>query len=293
MQYQRHSWMTEPAKARSEIWRTIAGFVAILITASILNALAFGAVGNAFPDWARYTLLAEPLGNTPGAVLFLLFSFGLTLTATVGAAKLLHKRGLQSLIGPIGAALPDFWRCIRLLMILTVALFLIPSGEGEPLIANLNFGKWLALLPLALLGILVQVSTEEIMFRGYLQQQLAARFKSPIIWMLIPATLFALGHFSSENGELAPFIVIWALLFGVAAADLTARSGSLGPAIALHLVNNAAAMLLVAMPDSFSGLALYHHPFFLSDIELLSAPMLLDLLHLLVAWLTCRIAIRR
>lgn len=293
MQYQRHSWMTEPAKARSEIWRALAGFVAILITVSILNALAFSAVGNAFPDWTRDTLLAEPLGNTPGAALFLLFSFVLALIATAGVTKTLHNRGLQSLIGPIGAALPDFWRCIRLLMILTVALFLIPSGESEPLIANLNFGKWLAFLPFALLGILVQVSTEEIMFRGYIQQQLAARFKSPILWMLIPATLFAIGHYSSENGELAPFIVIWALLFGVAAADLTARSGSLGPAIALHLVNNATAMLLVATPDSFAGLALYHHPFSLSDIEALSAPMLLDILHLLVAWLTCRIAIRR
>lgn len=293
MQYQRHTWMTAPAKARSEIWRTVAGFVAILIAALILNAFTFGVVEKFFPAWTRNVLMSEPLGGKPSAILFLLFTFALTMLATAGVARVLHQRSFESLIGPFRAALPDFWRCIKLLAILTVALFLIPSGEEMQLIPNLPFGQWLFWLPLALLGILVQVSTEEIMFRGYMQQQLAARFNSPIIWMLVPSTLFAFGHYSPENGEMAPLIIIWALLFGVAAADLTARSGSLGPAIALHLANNAAAMLFVAMPDSFSGLALYHYPFSVHELEPLSAPIILDIMHLLIAWLTCRIAIRR
>ena len=37
---------------------------------------------------------------------------------------------------------------------------------------------------------------------------------------------------------------IWAGAFGIAAADLTARCGTLGPAIALHFGNNLCAALI-------------------------------------------------
>ena len=149
-------------------------------------------------------------------------------------------------------------------------------------------------LPIALLAVLVQSSAEEIIFRGYLQQQLGARFRSPWVWMVVPSVLFALAHYDPQAaGENVWLIVIWAGFFGAAMADLTARAGNLGPAIAVHFVNNALALLVVALPDQLGGAALYLLPFGLSDVEAMRAWMPVDFVTTFVMWLVARLAIRR
>jgi uncharacterized membrane protein len=96
-----------------------------------------------------------------------------------------------------------------------------------------------------------------------------------------------------QAGELAWVIVLWSALFGLALADLTARAGTLGPAIALHLINNATAILFISMPDSLSGLSLYHSPFDMSDEAMVRAWMPVEFMMILVSWLAARLAIRR
>ncbi|HBS98322.1 MAG TPA: CPBP family intramembrane metalloprotease, partial [Citreicella sp.] len=102
-----------------------------------------------------------------------------------------------------------------------------------PLSADLQPGlppvTWLALLPLTLLALLVQTGSEEILFRGYLQSQLAARLPWPAVWLVLPSALFALGHHAPAiYGANAGLVTLWAFVFGLAMADLTARSGTLG-----------------------------------------------------------------
>ncbi|WP_338153259.1 CPBP family intramembrane glutamic endopeptidase [Pseudophaeobacter leonis] len=82
-----------------------------------------------------------------------------------------------------------------------VILVLPPYDFGAPLVSNLGFWPWLGLLPLSLLAVLVQVSAEEVVFRGYLQQALAARFKSPVIWLVAPSALFGLAHYMPGRGR--------------------------------------------------------------------------------------------
>ena len=88
-------------------------------------------------------------------------------------------------------------------------------------------------------------------------------------------------------------IALWAGMFGLLMADLTARAGTLGPAIAVHLANNASALLLVSLPDSLNGLALYVTPIPMSDTELLRIWMPVDFAMFIVFWLAARLAIRR
>jgi hypothetical protein len=83
------------------------------------------------------------------------------------------------------------------------------------------------------------------------------------------------------------------VIFGLLMADLTARSGTLGPAIAVHLVNNVSAMLIVSMPDELSGLALYLSPFSMADEAELRAWLPVDFAWMLVSWLAARLALRR
>ena len=119
-----------------------------------------------------------------------------------------------------------------------------------------------AWLPLALPAILVQTAAEELAFRGYLMQGLAARFRSPLVWWLLPALLF--GAAALEPGRVRrrtpgsscsppPSI-------GLVLADVTARTGNLSAAIGLHFANNVIALLVVALPSPLAGLSLWLAP---------------------------------
>jgi membrane protease YdiL (CAAX protease family) len=113
------------------------------------------------------------------------------------------------------------------------------------------------------------------------------------VWMFVPAALFGIAHYLPDSaGSNAWTIVAWATMFGVLMADLTARSGTLGPAIAVHFVNNLSAMVLTSVPDDMSGLALYVLPFGLSDEAQMAAWLPVDFGFMLVSWLVARLAIR-
>ena len=87
-------------------------------------------------------------------------------------------------------------------------------------------------------------------------------------------------------------IALWAVMFGILMADLTARAGTLGPAIAVHFFNNVSAMVLVATPDQMSGLALYVLPFGVADEAQMAEWLPVDFAYMFVSWLAARFAIR-
>lgn len=185
-----------PARPRSELWRFAAGLILAFVAYLALNQLFFAAVyqiaGNR--SAALYDALLD--GSTPLAMLLLLASF-LCMTLSVAVVvRLLHRRSLRSLIGPSNLVWTDFRAVTILLVALSVVIALLPPPTmGEDFVPNLPPGRWLLLLPLSLLAVFVQASAEEIVFRGYVLQQLAARFRSPLIWMIAPSVLFALGHY--------------------------------------------------------------------------------------------------
>jgi membrane protease YdiL (CAAX protease family) len=112
-----------------------------------------------------------------------------------------------------------------------------------------------------LVGVLIQTGAEEVLFRGYLQQQLAARFSSPMIWMVLPSALFAALHYQPEvMGDNTWLMMGAVFVFALLAADLTAVTGTIGAAWAMHFVNNALAILVMATDGPLSGLALYIAP---------------------------------
>ena len=293
--YAAHEALVAPARPRAQIWRLLAG-LATCGAAYLALGFAFqNVLALVVPQLLRGGPQSLVAGNTPLALLVLLFSFGLLIAAVAIAARLIHHRGLQSITGPRGLVWHQFRRVGLPLVLLHAVLFALPPhGFGGELVANLPLATWAMLLPLSLLAILVQVSAEEILFRGYLQQTLAARFRSPVVWMLVPAVLFGAGHFlPAEAGGNAGLIAAWAVCFGLLMADLTARAGSLGPAIAVHMVNNVIAVLVISVPDSLSGLALATTAESISDTGVMRAWILVDFAFMMVNWLVARIAIRR
>jgi membrane protease YdiL (CAAX protease family) len=98
--------------------------------------------------------------------------------------------------------------------------------------------SWLPMLLIAAVAFFVQASTEEMVYRGYLAQFVAAFTHSPLLILGVPAFVFAVPHLGNIAGSsgllgLAPYIVM-GLLYGL----LAWRSGSLWMSAGVHLGNN-------------------------------------------------------
>lgn len=290
--YIAHERLVAPSRARPELWRLLVGLTIVGVVGILLNFLLFGLVaGLGSVEWAQGLLT----GASPVALLVLLASFGFITLGVSIAAKRLQHRTLSSICGPWREGIGQFWSVFKALLIVGIVVAILPPyGMGATLTQNLALSTWLLFLPFSLFAVLIQTSAEEVLFRGYIQQSLAARFRSPVIWLGVPSILFAAGHYApGAAGDNALLVAVWSGMFGLMAADLTARAGTLGPAIALHLFNNMVALLFVSLPDGLSGLALYLLPYDMSDTGALRQWLYVDFAVMIVSWLTARVALRR
>ena len=293
--YRAHAAFLAPARARAEWWRTGLGIALTLVAGIALYQLALAFLASlAGPETMR-ALFDETTfyGDTPRATLLTLFSYAFFATGLAMALNALHGRGLGSLIGPWEAALSDFLRTVLAAgAVLLGVTLLLPQGYDLVRNPQMATGLWLALLPLSLVAIAVQAGTEEMFFRGYLQQQIGARMPGWPAWMAVPATLFGLAHWAPDAaGGNAVWFLLWATAFGFAAADLTARTGTLGAAFGLHFANNAIAILGTSLSGPGSGLALWHIPM-RPDAPALAGLIPVEIATLFVAWLAARLALK-
>lgn len=289
--YRPHDDFIAAARQSAALWRTVAGAILIAI---VYVALSYGLVlylAGRYGDLIGGAVVAAMFaGRTPAMMVLLLFSFLTLAVGPVLAVRALHRRRAGSLFGPVRTVLGDF-RAAMLASLATGLLALPFQMSGtEPGLPATALILW---LPLALLAVLVQTGAEELVFRGYLQQQLAARFRSPAIWMAAPSLLFAWGHYAPTTfGTNALPVALWSAAFGLYAADLTARTGSLGAAVGFHFANNLAAFLLVSVKGDMDGLALWTLPVDLTDPDAVRPLILTDFATMTVGWLAARLALR-
>lgn len=284
------------ARRAPDLWRLAVGLVLVAAAVVVLNTGLQSALIRLTPRlWLTHFVEPGYQGATPFSMLVTLYSFGFVIVGVGLTLRLLHHRDLASLMGPGNVLMYQFMRVIAAMVAVGAVLMVLPPyNMGMEVRQNLPFSSWLVLLPLSLIGVVIQSASEEVLFRGYIQQQLAARFSSPLVWMALPSALFALGHYLPvQAGDNALLIALWAGMFGLMMADLTARAGSLGPAIAVHVANNVSALIFVSLPDSLNGLALYVVPVSMADTIALRAWLPVDFATALVCWLAARLAIRR
>lgn len=293
--YRPHEQLLSPARETAQVWRLIMGLIIASGVYLICNQTMFRTLytwqGKNAPAFSE-TLIS---GSTPLAMYILLASFGFMTLGVAIALRVVHKRGFADIFGDWATCFAQMRAVLAILVIINLVVFVLPPWDlGAPLVSNMKLGTWLLFLPVSLGVVFIQTSAEEVLFRGYIQQQLAARFNSPLIWMVMPAVLFGFGHYMPEEaGPNAMLIASWAVVFGLLMADLTARAGTLGPAIIVHFVNNVVAILIISMPDNLSGLALYLSPFSMLDSDTVRAWLPVDFGFMFVSWLAARLAIRR
>ncbi|MEL6169655.1 MAG: CPBP family intramembrane glutamic endopeptidase [Pseudomonadota bacterium] len=283
-----------PARARPAFWRLILGMVLLLAVYSGLAFamlwLAWVAVGeDIFAVWASEMLVPE----TPTGILLLLATFVPLALGAAAAAEAMHGRHPGTLFGRAPVVLRDFARAAGIALVVLAIWLCIWLISYRPL-PNLDPGLWAMLLPISLLGVLIQTGAEELVFRGYLQQQLAARYASPIAWAIIPSFLFGIVHWDpSLSPSVAGMAVVAAGLFGLMAADLTARTGSIGAAWGFHFANNSVALLLLSTQGTLPGLALYVTPYSVEALETSPLTFAADVGVFIVIWLAVRKVVAR
>lgn len=276
-----------PARARPQLWRLGVGLVVCSVVYAGVALAIVGLVwvlrraGLPLPD------ISDMNVEDPITLLVILATFLGMATGPMVAARLLHGRGAASLFGRGPRVLRDFVAAFLVIGVvyainITVWSFFYDAQPG------LNVRHWLLLLPLTLLGLLIQTGAEELFFRGYLQQQLAARFRSPIAWAILPALLFGAAHYAPEMGDTAWLVVGVTAIFGLLAADLTATTGSLGAAWGFHFGNNLFALAILATPGSLSGLGLMQTPYSIEDVNALRGILVIDIAAMLLAWILIR-----
>ncbi len=284
-----------PARAYPQLWRVVLGLALIAgVYVGWMGLMGLGLWLATGGDGLEGRMAALAAGATPWSLILLLATFPGMGFGVWAAARLLHGRGWRSLFGRPALVLRDFVLGVAVMAVLGggLGLALLPFAPAmEPATPS---AVWLAFLPLALVGIAVQTGAEELVFRGYLQQQLAARFASQLAWMVVPSLLFGLAHYAPEEmGAHAWMVVAATGFFGLIAADLTARTGALGLAWGLHFANNVLAILVVSSMAGLDGLALFR----LSEDAVsgtgLGGLILADMVLMGLVWGACVLWLRR
>ncbi|WP_203858290.1 CPBP family intramembrane glutamic endopeptidase [Plantactinospora mayteni] len=234
---------------RHRWWRPILGTLLILAGLPVMLVGGFGAAS------AVVSILDGPedfLAGGPEAELAVaMVSLGLLIPLTLIAAWWVQRRPAGTVSSVAGRLR---WRWLAMCLLLAVpalglnlgVLSLLPGDSPES-----NSVGWERLaLGLAVVVLLVplQAAGEEYLFRGWLIQAFGSWIRSPWPGIVVSAVLFGLAHGYGTIWGMTSLIFL-----GVVTAVVTIRTGGLEAAIALHVVNNVAAIGLAVITGTLEA----------------------------------------
>ena len=256
------------ARPRAQLWRTAIGSV-LVVAAWLAWTVIFGllAVGGGL---ISREALGAAMGQSGARLTYLdaVMAMGVLLATFWGlwigvwlVTRLLHRRGLSTVFAHDGRIRLDQFVIGMALAAGYLALSLGATwvSGAPPARSNLPIEHWLlAFAPLVVL-IFFQTAGEELFFRGYLTQQLAARIPHPLVWGLLPSLAFGLAHTANGGGDaqFAIYYVAVATLLGLVMTAMVWRTGGLAAAMGFHLMNNIGAMLLVGIAGVTPPISLF------------------------------------
>ena len=248
--------------AKTKLLRLLLGMAIVIAfwmaaTALVLFAGTYGyIVWRLGPSTGQYMqdFLGSPIGILSALTSFAGIWIGLWL-----AMRFVHGEPLSALF--------DFSRRIAggdfvkgLIAVLITSLFseiLLYWLQPEIARGPIALSSWLLfLVPIVLLTFL-QTSSEEMLFRGYLPRALAYRFRSPLIWAVLPLLLFTSLHWSSASTPAINACVLVSIgTFALLLTLLVYVTGNLGAGFGAHLGNNLTGFLLISHQEGYNGFAL-------------------------------------
>ncbi len=256
--------------ARSSLPRLLAGsLIVALCWLAFTGAVIFGGVylyATVGPWFGPETLtfdqggvvtrfLASPLG-----VIATLLTFAGIWIGVWIAMRFLHREPASRLFGVSARLSRSGFANGLIAVLITSALteigFYLLAPEMNR--GAVDLAVWLIVFVPVVFLAFVQTSAEEILFRGYLLRGLAARFRSPLVWAVLPALLFTLLHWNAGS---VPAMNIGVLVsiggFAALLVALVYATGNLGAAMGAHLGNNLIGFLFISHENALSPFALY------------------------------------
>lgn len=241
------------APLNPQLWRLVVGMVVMLLV-YLAGMVAYGFV---LVVWFDVNLDGLIAGDSPLHLVLLLSSHVFMGLGAVVAAWWPGRHPILGLIGPLGAAQRDFWRVLVVMVPIIALMCLLMWAFDDSFTPNLALSQLLPWLPLAIVVLFIQVGAEELVFRGYIMGQLAARFARPLVWMILPSILFGMAHYDTDTyGNQAWIVCVATAVWAIVISDITARTGNLGAAIGLHFGNNFMPFILIGYVGNLDGLAL-------------------------------------
>lgn len=234
----------------------VAGTMAVIFVWGALNVARYG------PDEARDRVGEIAAGGDPETVAVMLLTFlGMWLGVFL-AVRLLHAQPFSTLFAPDGGVRgSDLLKGLLVSAVFVGATVPVGMAIADPTATTLPAGQWLAFAAALLALVFVQATAEELVFRGYLLQQLALRSRNPLVWAVIPSALFGALHWANApTGEVAAYYVAATFLIGLALAALVRRTGNLWAAIGVHVGFNVFGLTIVGSEGVLSGAQLFLFP---------------------------------
>jgi membrane protease YdiL (CAAX protease family) len=279
------SYLDWSSLGKASFWRYLAGFVITIVVFFLLSGFGLIPLALIRPDYQESLTLS---------IVAKLLAFVITFFAIPLMVKILHQRPAWSVAMPKwGFESWNFFSGFLVSLVVGVVAALLLSLSGMmPVEANPAFklGVWLPVVLIGFIGIFIQAGAEELVFRGYFTQMIRKFTANKILFIGIPALLFAFPHISnvaSFGGSplaMAPYIIS-AILYAWGAY----RTGSLWMALGLHLSNNYTFLVLIGT----KGDVLPSAAPFLVGIPGLAVVTLLTLVQALVVYLILSYLINR
>jgi hypothetical protein len=263
---------------RTALWRTATTAVCVFWLMSLLSLIIPLIVGakldlvdlsDGFGVADLMELQADPA----------LFAIGLASAGLIWPLLWLFARRLQgrSLATVLGQsrriAIGDFFRGAMVVILASAPGLALAVSLGMVERSLVPLDLFLLWLTPYLVALMLQTSGEELLFRGFLPQALAARYRSPFVWALLPTVVFMALHYNFSLGVYENFLLmIGYAVFSAVALLTVVRTGNLGAAMGIHFINNILAILVFSDPATFLFPSLFWTPTFLEPV-----PGLLDL----------------
>ncbi|TPI23476.1 CPBP family intramembrane metalloprotease [Mesorhizobium sp. B3-2-1] len=248
--------------ARTTLPRLLLGtLIVVLFWGATTAAVLFGgtyvyfAWQTATSPYGMEGFLASPIGILSALTSFAGIWIGLWL-----AMRWVHGEPLSALLGAgRRVSRPDFLKGLIAVLITSalseILLYLLAPGIGR---GTISLSSWLLFaIPIVALTLL-QTSSEEVLFRGYLLRGLASRFRSPFIWALLPGLLFTSLHWSGgSSAAINACVLVSIAAFALLLTLVVYATGNLGAALGAHFGNNLTGFLLISHQESYNSFALF------------------------------------